>query len=93
MTKPQERTVHVCVCMCLDLHELERSLKVLNGVHFDSEELHAHDEADDALHHMRTLLLQPQFLQLCDELLTHCLEPAHKHMNKHKLMNIFKLGV
>lgn len=57
ITKPQGRTLYVCVCMCLDLHELERSLKVLNGVHLDSEELHAHDEADDALHHMRTLLL------------------------------------
>lgn len=71
--------------MCLDLHELERSLKVLNGIHFDSEELHAHDEADDALHHMRTLLLQPQFLQLCDELLTHRLEPAYMKTNTQQI--------
>lgn len=61
-----------------DLHKLEGSLKVFHRVHFDSEELHAHDEADDALHHVRTLLFLPQLFQLCDELLTHCLKPAQR---------------
>lgn len=72
--------VHIplCACVCTNLHKLERSLKVFHRVHFDSEELHAHDEADDALHNVRTLLFLPQLLQLCDELLAHCLKPARR---------------
>lgn len=58
------------------LHELEGGLKVLHGVHLDPEELHAHDETDDTLEDVGTLLLLPQLLQLCDELLPHRLEPA-----------------
>ena len=58
------------------LHELKGGLKVFHGVHLDSEELHAHDEADDALEHVGTLLLLPQLLQLRDELLPHRLEPG-----------------
>lgn len=58
------------------LHELEGGLEVLHGVHLDPEELHAHDEADDALDHVGALLLLPQLLQLRDELLTHRLEPG-----------------
>lgn len=74
----------VLVCMDADLHELERSFKVLDGVHLHPEELHAHDESDDALHHVRTLFLQPQFLQLSDELLAHRLEPAHTTHKTHQ---------
>lgn len=61
------------------LHELEGGLEVLHGVHLDPEELHAHDEADDALDHVGALLLLPQLLQLRDELLTHRLEPGETH--------------
>lgn len=44
------------------LHELKGSLKVLHGIHLDPEELHAHDETDDALNHEGALLLLPQLL-------------------------------
>lgn len=59
------------------LHELKRSFKVLHRVHFDPEEFHAHDKADDALNHMRTLLFLPELLQFSDELFPHCLKPEH----------------
>lgn len=58
------------------LHELEGELKVLHRVHFDAEELEAHDEADGGLDDVGALLLLPQLLQLGDELLPHCREPA-----------------
>lgn len=61
------------------LHKLKRSLKILHGIHFDPKELHAHNETDDALDHKGTLLLLPEFLQFCDELLPHCLKPEHTH--------------
>ncbi len=61
------------------LHELKRSLKILNRIHFNPEELHAHDETDDALDHIWTLLFLPELLQFCDELLPHCLKPEHTH--------------
>jgi len=70
------------------LHELERSLKILHRIHFDPEELHAHDEADDAVDHVGTLLLQPELLQLCDELLPHSLKPEHTHT--HTYIYIYK---
>lgn len=59
----------------LYLHELEGGLEVLHGVHLDTEELDAHDEADGALDHIGTLLLLTQLLQLSYELLTHRREP------------------
>lgn len=44
------------------LHELKGGLEVLHRIHLDSEELHAHDETDDALNHKGTLLLLSQLL-------------------------------
>lgn len=44
------------------LHELERGLEVLHGVHLDSEELDPHYEANGALHHVGRLLLVPHVL-------------------------------
>lgn len=57
------------------LHELKRSLKILHRIHFDPEELHAHDETDNALHYVWTLLFLPKLLQFCDEFFPHCLKP------------------
>lgn len=68
------------------LHELKGSLKVLHGIHLDPEELHAHDETDDALDHEGTLLLLPQLLQFCDEFLPHCLKPEHVHGDEKDLL-------
>lgn len=58
------------------LHELKGEFKVLHRVHFDAEELEAHDEANGGLDDVGALLLLPQLLQLGDELLPHCREPA-----------------
>lgn len=58
------------------LHELEGCLKVLHWVHFDAKKLESHDEADGGLDDIGTLLLLSQLLQLRDELLPHCWEPA-----------------
>ena len=44
------------------LHELEGGFKVFHRVHFDSEELEAHDEADGGLDDVGALLLLPQLL-------------------------------
>lgn len=66
------------------LHELKRGLKILHGIHFDPEELHSHDETDDALDYVGTLLFLPELLQFCDELLPHCLKPEHTHTHKHR---------
>lgn len=65
------------------LHELKRSLKVLHGIHFNPKELHAHDETDDALDYVRTLLFLPELLQFSDEFLPHCLKPAHTEIHVH----------
>lgn len=67
------------------LHELKRSLKILHRIHFNPEELHAHDETDDALDHIGTLLFLPELLQFCDELLPHCLKPEHTHKHTQKI--------
>lgn len=67
------------------LHELKGSLKVLYGIHLDPEELHAHDETDDALDHEGTLLLLPQLLQLRDEFLPNGLEPEHVHGDEREI--------
>lgn len=61
------------------LHELKGRLKVLHGIHFDPKELHAHDETDDALDYVGTLLFLPELLQFCDELLPHSLKPERTH--------------
>lgn len=66
------------------LHELKGRLKVLHGIHFDPEELHAHDETDDALDHVGTLLFVPELFQFCDELLPHSLKPAQIQMYLNK---------
>lgn len=58
------------------LHELEGSFKVFHRVHFDAEKLESHDEADGGLDDVRALLFLPQLLELGDELLSHCWEPA-----------------
>lgn len=58
------------------LHELEGGLEVFHWVHFDAEELETHDEADGRLDDVGALLLLSQLLQLGDELLPHCWEPA-----------------
>ena len=62
----------------LYLHELEGGFKVLHRVHFDAEELESHDEADGGLDDVGALLLLSQLLQLRDELLPHCWEPAEE---------------
>lgn len=83
-----------CACSGVThLHELERGLKVLHGIHLDPEELHAHDEADYALAHVRTHVLLPQLLQLRDELLPHRLEPGRAHTHKHKVTHTHTLHI
>lgn len=64
------------------LHELKGSFKVLHRIHLDPEELHAHDETDDALNYKGTLLFLPELLQFCDEFLSHCLKPEHAHKDR-----------
>lgn len=68
----------LCINSIIYLHKLKRSLKILHGIHFNPKELHAHDETDNALDYVRTLLFLPELLQFCDELLPHCLEPEHR---------------
>lgn len=41
------------------LHKLKRSLKILHRIHFNPEELHSHDETNDALDYVRALFLLP----------------------------------
>lgn len=60
------------------LHELEGGFEVFHRVHFDAEELESHDEADGGLDDVGALLLLSQLLQLRDELLPHCWEPAEE---------------
>lgn len=57
------------------LHKLEGRLKVLHRVHLNTEELHPHDQADDTLDHIGTLLFVPQLFQLCHEFLLDSREP------------------
>lgn len=64
------------------LHELEGGFKVFHRVHFDAEELESHDEADGGLDDVGALLLLPQLLQLGDELLPHCREPAEEMVTR-----------
>lgn len=44
------------------LHELEGELKVLHWVHFNAEELQAHDEADGGLDDVGALLFLSELL-------------------------------
>lgn len=64
------------------LHELEGSFKVFHWVHFDAEKLESHDEADGGLDDVRALLFLPQLLELGDELLPHCWEPAEEMVTR-----------
>lgn len=60
------------------LHEQEGGLKVFHRVHFYPEELESHYKANGGLDDIGALLLLFQLLQLGDELLPHCREPAEK---------------
>lgn len=66
------------------LHELEGSFKVFHWVHFDAEKLESHDEADGGLDDVRALLFLPQLLELGDELLPHCWEPAEEMVTRYE---------
>lgn len=74
--------VKECVGHCSYLHELEGSFKVFHWVHFDAEKLESHDEADCGLDDVWTLLLLFQLLELRDELLPHCWEPAKEMVTR-----------
>lgn len=71
------------------LHKLKRCLKILNGIHLDSEKLDPHDEADGALDYRRTLLFLPQLLQLSHELLLHGRKPVRKKKERKEENNIY----
>lgn len=55
------------------LHELEGGLELLDGHHLHPEELHAHQQTDDALRHVRSRLLRSEFFELGHE------ARAHRH--------------
>lgn len=76
------RTFRVRVRALVYLHKLERSFEIFHWVHLDAEELESHDEADGGLEDVGALLLLPELLQLWDELLPHCWEPAGKRKGK-----------
>lgn len=60
--KYEEKNVNNSEMISAYLHELKGEFKVLHWVHFDAEELEAHDEADGGLDDVGALLLLPQLL-------------------------------
>lgn len=74
--KPGQRMFNILILdfqkiLCALLHKLEGGLKLFDGHHLHSEELHTHEQADDTLRNMWPRLLRPEFFELSHETRAH----------------------